>query len=102
MQPGIIALMTKLRQQVLGEVADRILPLSLDHHPTRVGIDGPSAAGKTTLADELAITLRGKTARPVLRVTIDHFKRHVTCVRDIRPARRRTLLRDVRRRGHPR
>jgi uridine kinase len=68
--------MTGIRQQLLGEVADRILALRLDH-PTRVGIDGHSAAGKTTLADELATTLRGTTARPVLRVTIDHFKRHV-------------------------
>jgi uridine kinase len=68
--------MTTLRLRVLGELADRILALRLDH-PTRVGIDGHSAAGKTTMADELATTLRGKTARPVLRVTIDHFKRHV-------------------------
>jgi uridine kinase len=62
--------------QVLGEVADRILALRLDH-PTRVAIDGHSAAGKTTLADELATTLRQQTARPVLRVMIDHFKRHI-------------------------
>jgi uridine kinase len=68
--------MTKLRQQVLGEVADRILALRLDH-PARVGIDGHSAAGKTTLADELAVTLRGKTARPVLRVMVDGFKTHI-------------------------
>lgn len=68
--------MTTIRQQVLDELADRILALRLDH-PTRVGIDGHSAAGKTTLADELATTLRGKAARPVLRVTIDQFKRHV-------------------------
>jgi uridine kinase len=68
--------MTTIRQHVLGELADRILALRLDH-PTRVGIDGHSAAGKTTLADELATTLRTKAARPVLRVTIDHFKRHV-------------------------
>jgi uridine kinase len=68
--------MTTTRHQVLGELADRALAMRLDH-PTRVGIDGHSAAGKTTLADELATTLRGKTARPVLRVTLDHFKRHV-------------------------
>jgi uridine kinase len=68
--------MTTTRQQVLDGLADRILTLRLDH-PTRVGIDGHSAAGKTTLADELATTLRGKTARPVLRVMIDHFKRQV-------------------------
>ncbi|WP_433076880.1 hypothetical protein ACQP1P_33080 [Dactylosporangium sp. CA-052675] len=68
--------MTTARQQVLDGLAHRILALRLDH-PTRVGIDGHSAAGKTTLADELATTLRGKTARPVLRVMLDHFKRHV-------------------------
>jgi uridine kinase len=69
-------LMTPTRQQVLSGLADRILALRLDH-PTRAGIDGHSAAGKTTLADELADTLRQKTARPVLRVTLDQFKRHV-------------------------
>jgi uridine kinase len=68
--------MISIRRQVLGELADRILALRLEH-PTRVGIDGHSAAGKTTLADELATTLREKTVRPVLRVSIDHFKRHV-------------------------
>jgi uridine kinase len=68
--------MSTTRQQVLDGLADRILALRLDH-PTRVGIDGHSAAGKTTLADELATVLRARTARPVLRVSIDHFKRHV-------------------------
>ena len=55
--------MTAIRQQVLGGLAERILALRLDH-PTRVGIDGHSAAGKTTLAGELAATLRVMTARP--------------------------------------
>ncbi|WP_433618792.1 uridylate kinase [Dactylosporangium sp. CA-139114] len=64
------------RQRVLDGLAHRILALRLDH-PARVAIDGHSAAGKTTLADELATTLRGRTARPVLRVMVDHFKRHV-------------------------
>ncbi|WP_051799751.1 nucleoside/nucleotide kinase family protein [Catenuloplanes japonicus] len=68
--------MSDTRQQVIDEVADRILALRRDH-PTRVGIDGHSAAGKTTLADELAATLRDRTGRTVLRVSIDHFKRHV-------------------------
>ncbi|MEV4349918.1 uridylate kinase [Actinoplanes sp. NPDC049596] len=64
------------RQRMLRELADRILGLRREH-PVRVGIDGHSAAGKTTLADELAGVLRGRTARPVLRVSIDRFKRHV-------------------------
>ena len=73
---GIIALVTTMRQRVLGGLAARILALRLDH-PARVGIDGHSAAGKTTLADELAAALRGPTARPVLRVSLDRFKRQV-------------------------
>lgn len=68
--------MTTKRRQVLDVLADRILGRRLAH-PTRVGIDGHSAAGKTTLADELAGVLRGRTARPVVRVMIDQFKRHV-------------------------
>jgi uridine kinase len=46
-------------------------------HPVRVAIDGCSAAGKTTLADELAQALRGRTTRAIIRVGIDHFKRAV-------------------------
>jgi len=43
-------------------------------HPVRVGIDGIDAAGKTTLADELAglVAARGF---PVIRATIDGFHR---------------------------
>jgi uridine kinase len=62
---------------VLDVLAEWTLAQRLDH-PTRVGIDGHSAAGKTTMADELADTLRGRTTRPVPRVLIDLFKRHVS------------------------
>ncbi|MEV7988407.1 uridylate kinase [Micromonospora sp. NPDC085948] len=41
-------------------------------HPTRVAVDGPPAAGKTTLADELAVALRER-GRDVIRATIDDF-----------------------------
>jgi uridine kinase len=41
-------------------------------HPTRVAIDGPPAAGKTTLADELAVVLRAQD-REVIRATIEGF-----------------------------
>lgn len=68
--------MTAARQRVIDRLTQRILALRLDH-PARVAIDGHSAAGKTTLADELAAALRAKTARPVLRVMVDRFKRHV-------------------------
>lgn len=38
----------------------------------RVAIDGPDAAGKTTLADELAHALAGRD-RPVIRASVDGF-----------------------------
>jgi uridine kinase len=41
-------------------------------HPTRVAVDGPPAAGKTTLADELAAVLRAR-GRDVIRATIEGF-----------------------------
>lgn len=41
-------------------------------HPLRVAIDGAPAAGKTTLADELATVLRAQD-REVIRATIDDF-----------------------------
>jgi uridine kinase len=41
-------------------------------HPTRVAVDGPPAAGKTTLADELAVVLRAQ-GRDVIRATIEGF-----------------------------
>lgn len=44
-------------------------------HPVRVAIDGCSAAGKSTLAGELALALAERTDRPVIRAEIDRFKR---------------------------
>jgi uridine kinase len=44
-------------------------------HPVRVGVDGCSAAGKTTLGDELADVLRQRSGREVIRVGLDYFKR---------------------------
>ena len=41
-------------------------------HPVRVAVDGAPAAGKTTLADELAHLLRAE-GRHVIRATIDDF-----------------------------
>src|SRR5688572_2478589 len=42
-------------------------------HPVRVAIDGRSAAGKTTLADELAGLLVNQ-GRAVIRVSVDDFR----------------------------
>ena len=43
-------------------------------HPVRVAIDGPDAAGKTTLSAELALLIEA-TGRAVIRASIDGFHR---------------------------
>ncbi|GAA1154511.1 uridine kinase [Kribbella jejuensis] len=62
------------RAAVLEKLADEVLSIERDH-PVRVAVDGCSAAGKTTLADELADVLRLRTDRELIRAEIDHFKR---------------------------
>lgn len=64
------------RAEVLAELARLVLEVDRPH-PVRVAIDGCSAAGKTTLADELAQVLRDHTEREVIRAEIDYFKRAV-------------------------
>ncbi len=59
------------RDEVLGRLAEAVGSVAVAH-PTRVAIDGPPAAGKTTLADELAVVLRAQ-GRDVIRATIDDF-----------------------------
>jgi uridine kinase len=45
-------------------------------HPLRVAVDGPDAAGKTTLADELAAALAATApGRQVIRAGVDGFHR---------------------------
>jgi uridine kinase len=60
-----------VRGELLGHLAEAVGSVSAAH-PTRVAIDGPPAAGKTTLADELAVALR-EQGREVVRATIDDF-----------------------------
>lgn len=64
---------TDARRAFLDGLVDRILAIRRGH-PTRVVIDGFSASGKTSLGDELA-ALIGARGRPVVRASIDHFKR---------------------------
>jgi uridine kinase len=59
------------RDEMLCRLAEAIGSVTVAH-PTRVAIDGPPAAGKTTLADELAVVLR-EQGREVIRTTIDDF-----------------------------
>src|ERR1700733_12918500 len=61
------------RADVLSEMAQRLGRLCLNR-PVRVAIDGRTASGKTTLADELAALLV-EQGRPVIRTSIDGFHR---------------------------
>lgn len=58
--------------RLLAEVADRVLARSAGR--LRVIVDGRTGSGKTTLADELAATVRS-AGRPTLRASLDDFKR---------------------------
>jgi uridine kinase len=59
------------RDEMLGRLAEAVGAVAVAH-PTRVAVDGAPAAGKTTLADELAGVLRAQ-GRDVIRATIDDF-----------------------------
>jgi uridine kinase len=61
------------RSALLAELAARIAAVRRPH-PVRVALDGVDAAGKTTLADDLAGALR-QLGRPVVRATLDGFHR---------------------------
>lgn len=59
-------------ERALREIAGEILALDLPH-PTRVGVDGFCAAGKTTLADELGALLNAAGV-DTIRVSTDDFQ----------------------------
>jgi uridine kinase len=59
------------RQKLIEDLASRIAAV-IRPHPVRVAIDGVDAAGKTTLADELAGIIT-RLRRPVIRASIDGF-----------------------------
>jgi uridine kinase len=63
--------MNGTRDQLLGRLAEAIESVT-PAHPVRVAIDGPPAAGKTTLADEVASVLRSR-GRVVIRSSIEGF-----------------------------
>ena len=66
------AVLNPERSPVLEHIADRIQ--TLGHRRVRVGVDGRTAAGKTTLGHELAMLL-ADADRVVLRASLDDFKR---------------------------
>lgn len=59
------------RSKVVGRVADQ-LAARFPGHPLRVAVDGVTAAGKTTLADELAAAV-GARGRSAVRLSMDDF-----------------------------
>lgn len=61
------------RSELLRRLVARIAGIE-SAHTTRVAIDGPDTAGKTTLADELADRLR-HAGRDVIRASVDDFHR---------------------------
>lgn len=59
------------RAELLSRLAEAVGAVKTAY-PTRVAFDGVPAAGKTTMADELAVVLRAQ-GRGVIRATIEDF-----------------------------
>lgn len=59
------------RDEAIAAIAEQILRVEREHS-VRVAVDGVTASGKTTLADELARALLGQ-ARQVIRASVDDF-----------------------------
>jgi uridine kinase len=64
--------MSPERQQVLDRVVDHLLAAHPGDRPLRVGVDGITAAGKTTWAAELAAALATR-GRPAVPLSLDGF-----------------------------
>jgi len=62
------------RVRIISEIAGVVCRDDLGH-PLRVGVDGVTASGKSTLAGELAQAVAG-CGRPVVRLTMDGFHHH--------------------------
>ena len=62
---------TASRTKIIGRIADHLAARD-PGHPLRVAVDGITAAGKTTLADEVAEAVRAR-GRPVVRLSMDDF-----------------------------
>lgn len=60
-----------LRKQYMKEIADHILTLKLTY-PIRVGVNGITASGKTTFANELAEEMKNRGVQ-IIRTSIDDF-----------------------------
>ena len=71
-QPSPTPVPSSIRAAVLRHVADRISTMGAGR--IRVGVDGLTAAGKSSFAHELA-TCVAAGGRPVLRAGLDDFKR---------------------------
>jgi uridine kinase len=68
---GRVAGSSGTRGKLLDRLAEAVESVTTAH-PVRVAVDGPPAAGKTTLADELALLLHDR-GREVVRASIESF-----------------------------
>ena len=70
--PGLqLSRLAPARKQLLKDLADELLA-GARHGRLLIAVDGPTAAGKTTFADELALALRDDGAT-VFRASLDDF-----------------------------
>jgi uridine kinase len=66
------------RSQLIDYLVNRIFRIE-QPHPIRVAVDGPDAAGKTTLAQQMVAPLQARSW-PVIRASIDGFH-NPACIR---------------------